>query len=171
MQIHAKRDPWISTPMHSHAPMEPEPSSPSLSKYQRISERLCATRPHMASGTQWLEDRQGELLPVPYFHVVFTMPPRRSHHAFQNKAAVYAILFKTAIEALTTPGANHRRLGGTSRNDDDAGARIGRVRRDSRTSRNKDSRRSHPRSSCLGPIHNNRDNENGRAQLVPGAVR
>jgi Putative transposase/Transposase zinc-binding domain len=60
---------------------------------------------------QWLAERQAELLPVPYFHLVFTMPAPMAAIAFQNKAAVYAILFKTAVEALTTLAANHRRLG------------------------------------------------------------
>jgi Putative transposase len=52
-----------------------------------------------------------ELLPVPYFHVVFTVPAPIGAMAFQNKAVVYAILFKAAAEALTTLAANPRRLG------------------------------------------------------------
>lgn len=47
---------------------------------------------------QWLAERQAELLPVPYFHVVFTVPAQIAEIAFQNKAAVYAILFKAASE-------------------------------------------------------------------------
>jgi hypothetical protein len=50
----------------------------------------------------WLADREAELLPVPYFHVVFTLPARVAAIAFHNKAAVYAILFRTAAEALLT---------------------------------------------------------------------
>jgi hypothetical protein len=64
-----------------------------------------------AARAQWLADRQAELLPVPYFHVVFTLPPPIAAIAFQNKAAVYAILFRTAVEAMTTLAANPRRLG------------------------------------------------------------
>jgi Putative transposase/Transposase zinc-binding domain len=64
-----------------------------------------------AARAQWLVDRQAELLPVPYFHVVFTLPPPVAAIAFQNKAAVYAILFKSAVEAMTTLAANPRRLG------------------------------------------------------------
>ena len=64
-----------------------------------------------AARAQWLADRQAELLPVPYFHVVFTLPAPIAAIAFQNKSAVYAILFKTAIEAMTTLAANPRRLG------------------------------------------------------------
>ena len=54
---------------------------------------------------------EAELLPVPYFHVVFTLPPPVAAIAFQNKAVVYAILFKSAVEAMTTLAANPRRLG------------------------------------------------------------
>jgi Putative transposase len=50
-------------------------------------------------------------LPVPYFHVVFTLPPPVAAIAFQNKAVVYAILFKSAVEAMTTLAANPRSLG------------------------------------------------------------
>ena len=64
-----------------------------------------------AARAQWLADRQAELLPVPYFHVVFTMPAPIAAIAFQNKATVYAILFSAAAEAMTTLAANPRRLG------------------------------------------------------------
>jgi hypothetical protein len=60
---------------------------------------------------QWLADRQAELLPVPYFHVVFTLPAPVAAIAFQNKAVVYAILFRTAAEALATVAADPRHLG------------------------------------------------------------
>jgi hypothetical protein len=58
-----------------------------------------------------LADRQAELLPVPYFHVVFTLPAAVGAIAYQNKAVVYTILFKAAAEAMTTLAANPRRLG------------------------------------------------------------
>src|SRR5436190_158552 len=45
---------------------------------------------------QWLADRRAELLPVPYFHVVFTVPAPVAAIALQNKAVVYDILFKAA---------------------------------------------------------------------------
>ncbi len=64
-----------------------------------------------AARAQWLAARQAELLPVPYFHVVFTVPAPIAAVAFQNKAAVYAILFAAAAEAMTTLAANPRRLG------------------------------------------------------------
>src|SRR5271170_7723063 len=53
----------------------------------------------------WLAARQAELLPVPYFHVVFTLPPAAAEIAFQNKAGVYAILMRTAAETLVTIAA------------------------------------------------------------------
>src|SRR4051812_16878943 len=59
----------------------------------------------------WLAERQAELLPVPYFHVVFTLPAPAAEIAFQNKAAVYAILFRAAAETLSTIAADPRHLG------------------------------------------------------------
>jgi Putative transposase/Transposase zinc-binding domain len=60
---------------------------------------------------EWLAARQAELLPVPYFHVVFTLPAAVAEIAFQNKAAVYAILFKAAAETLRTIAADPQYLG------------------------------------------------------------
>lgn len=60
---------------------------------------------------EWLAERQSELLPVPYFHVVFTLPAPIAAIAFQNKAVAYAILFRAATQAMTTLAANPRRLG------------------------------------------------------------
>jgi hypothetical protein len=60
---------------------------------------------------KWLADRQAELLPVPYFHVVFTLPAPAGEIAFQNKSIVYAILFRTAAETLATIAADPRHLG------------------------------------------------------------
>ncbi len=59
----------------------------------------------------WLEARQADLLPVPYFHVVFTVPAPVADIAFQNKAAVYAILFKAAADTLRTIAADPKHLG------------------------------------------------------------
>ncbi len=60
---------------------------------------------------EWLAARQAELLPVPYFHVVFTVPAAAAEIAFHNKAAVYAILFRAAAEALRGVAADPRHLG------------------------------------------------------------
>ena len=64
-----------------------------------------------AARAAWLAERQGELLPVPYFHLVFTLPVPAAEIAFQNKAVVYAILFKAAAETLSTIAADQRHLG------------------------------------------------------------
>jgi hypothetical protein len=59
----------------------------------------------------WLEARQADLLPAPYFHVVFTVPAQVAEIAFQNKAAVYAILFRAAAETLRRIAADPKHLG------------------------------------------------------------
>src|SRR4249920_1712721 len=59
----------------------------------------------------WLAARQAELLPVPYFHVVFTLPAPVAEIAFQNKETVYAILFRTAAETLRSIAADPKHLG------------------------------------------------------------
>ena len=59
----------------------------------------------------WVAARRAELLPVPYFHVVFTLPAPIGAIAFQNKAAVYAILFRAAAETLRLIAADPRHLG------------------------------------------------------------
>ncbi len=64
-----------------------------------------------AARAAWLAARQAELLPVPYFHIVFTLPAPIGAVAFQNKAVVYAILFRAAAQAMTALAANPRRLG------------------------------------------------------------
>src|SRR5215207_1772750 len=60
---------------------------------------------------EWLEARQADLLPVPYFHVVFTVPAPIAEIAFHNKAVVYAILFTAAAETLRIIAADPRHLG------------------------------------------------------------
>src|SRR5215211_5105066 len=59
----------------------------------------------------WLEQRQADLLPVPYDHVVFTLPAPVAAVAFQNKAVVYDLLFRTAADTLLTIAADPRHLG------------------------------------------------------------
>ncbi|HME85588.1 MAG TPA: IS91 family transposase [Roseiarcus sp.] len=62
-----------------------------------------------AARAEWLAARQAELLPVPYFHVVFTLPPAAAEIAFQNKQTVYGLLMRAAAQALMTLAAE--RLG------------------------------------------------------------
>jgi Transposase zinc-binding domain len=63
-----------------------------------------------AARTAWLVERQAELLPVQYFHVVFTLPAPAAEIAFQNKEADSAILFKAAAETLSTIAADPKHL-------------------------------------------------------------
>ena len=59
----------------------------------------------------WLEARKAELLPVPYFHVVFTLPAPLRAIAYQNKAKVYGLLFTAAAETLSTIARDPKHLG------------------------------------------------------------
>jgi hypothetical protein len=54
-----------------------------------------------AAARAWLAEREAELLPVPYFHVVFTLPASIARIAYQNKAVVYDLLFKVSAETLS----------------------------------------------------------------------
>jgi Putative transposase/Transposase zinc-binding domain len=64
-----------------------------------------------AAAQAWLADREAELLPVPYYHVVFTLPAPIADIAYQNKAEIYAILFKAAAQTLLTIAADPKHLG------------------------------------------------------------
>ena len=64
-----------------------------------------------SAARRWMEARQAELLPVDYYHVVFTLPAPIAALAYQNKAVVYAILFRAAAQTLLTIGADPKRLG------------------------------------------------------------
>jgi len=57
-----------------------------------------------AAAKQWLADREAELLPVPYYHLVFTLPAAIADIAYQNKAVVYDLLFKVSAETMLTIG-------------------------------------------------------------------
>jgi len=83
--------------------------------HQRIAYNSCRNRhcPRCQSlaRAQWLDDRQADLLPVPYFHVVFTVPQEIAAIAYQNKAVVYDILFQATAETLQTIAADPKHLG------------------------------------------------------------
>ncbi len=64
-----------------------------------------------AAARDWLAARQAELLPVRYFHVVFTLPVQIADIAYQNKAEIYGLLFKVAAETLITIAADPKHLG------------------------------------------------------------
>jgi Putative transposase/Transposase zinc-binding domain len=81
----------------------------------RISYNSCRNRHcpkcQAAAAKEWLADRRAELLPVPYFHVVFTLPGAIADIAFQNNAVVYDLLLKVAAETLITIAADPKHLG------------------------------------------------------------
>jgi Putative transposase/Transposase zinc-binding domain len=83
--------------------------------HQRVSFNSCRNRNcpkcQGLARAQWLQDRQAELLDVPYFHVVFTVPAQIEVIAFQNQTVVYDILFRAASETLRTIAADPKHLG------------------------------------------------------------
>ena len=83
--------------------------------HQRIAYNSCRDRhcPKCQSlvRAQWLADRQADLLPVDYFHVVFTVPQEIAAIAYQNKAMVYDLLFRATAETLRTIAADPKHLG------------------------------------------------------------
>ncbi len=64
-----------------------------------------------AAAKKWLAEREADLLPVPYYHLVFTLPAPIGDIAYQNKAVIYDILFKAAAEAVMTIAADPKHLG------------------------------------------------------------
>jgi hypothetical protein len=78
--------------------------------YNSCRNRHCPKR-QGAAARQWLEQREAELPPAAYYHVVFTLPASIGAIAFQNKAAVYDLLFRTAAETLVVIAADPKPLG------------------------------------------------------------
>ncbi len=87
----------------------------SACEQQQIAYNSCRNRHcpkcQASAAKQWLQDRKVELLPVEYFHVVFTLPAQISQIAYQNKSVIYALLLKTTAETLLTIAADPKRLG------------------------------------------------------------
>jgi Transposase zinc-binding domain/Putative transposase len=81
----------------------------------RIAYNSCRNRhcPKCQGATAWiwLAEREADLLPVGYFHVVFTLPAEVADIAWQNKAVVYDLLFRAASETMMTIAADPRHLG------------------------------------------------------------
>jgi hypothetical protein len=78
--------------------------------YNSCRNRHCPKCQSIAA-KDWLEAREADLLPVEYYHVVFTIPAPLRDIALQNKAVVYDILFKAVAETLLTLGDDPKRLG------------------------------------------------------------
>lgn len=85
--------------------------------HQHIAYNSCRNR-HCpkcqgAAAQNWMQARMEDLLPVQYFHVVFTLPSQIADIAYQNKAAVYGLLFKASSETLRIIAADPKHLGAT----------------------------------------------------------
>ena len=95
----------------------------------RVSYNSCRNRHcpkcQAAAAKEWLADRQAELLPVPYFHVVFTLPGPIADIAYHNQAVVYDLLLKTAAETLITIAPTGQARGLKAHDPKHLGARIG----------------------------------------------
>jgi len=83
--------------------------------HQQIAYNSCRNRHcpkcQAAARREWMEERQTELLPVEYFHVVFTLPEQLSALALQNKRMVYGLLFRAASQTLLEIAADPKHLG------------------------------------------------------------
>jgi hypothetical protein len=78
--------------------------------YNSCRDRHCPKCQGAAART-WLAERQAELLPVGYFHLVFTLPKPIADIAYQNKRVIYDLLFKASAEAMLTIAADPKHLG------------------------------------------------------------
>jgi len=78
--------------------------------YNSCRDRHCPKCQGVAA-RQWLEEREAELLPVEYYHVVFTLPAPIGAIAYHNKSVIYALLFQAAAETLLTIAADPKHLG------------------------------------------------------------
>lgn len=87
-----------------------EDCSHTLIAYNSCRNRHCP-KCQGAAAREWLAAREAELLPVPYYHVVFTLPAPIADIAYQNKAVIYDLLFKVSAETLLTIAADPKHLG------------------------------------------------------------
>jgi Putative transposase/Transposase zinc-binding domain len=78
--------------------------------YNSCRNRHCPKCQALAKA-QWLDDRRAELLPVEYFHVVFTLPEEMAAIAYQNQRVLYNLLFRATAETLRTIAADPKHLG------------------------------------------------------------
>ena len=115
--------------MVSHGPFQPGPKGPRRADFPvdsplentphkagngdlsvTCADRHCPKCQSLARA-KWLEKRQAELLPVEYFHVVFTLPEPLAKLSLQNKQETYNLLFRATAETLLTIAADPQHLG------------------------------------------------------------
>jgi hypothetical protein len=78
--------------------------------YNSCRDRHCP-KCQAAASRDWLAEREAELLPIAYFHIVYTLPAPIADIAYQNKAVIYDLLFKAAAETTITIAADPKHLG------------------------------------------------------------
>src|SRR5262245_24849374 len=101
---------WASTDMDMPPPAPSWPIAKALPSQANTSpSRSPGCFPHKTA--RWRRLRKAELLPVPYFHVVFTLPAAIADIAYQNKAVIYDLLFKALADTLITIAADPKHLG------------------------------------------------------------
>jgi hypothetical protein len=89
---------------------ENEACGHTLISYNSCGNRHCP-KCQAAAARRWLSEREAELLPVPYFHVVYTLPSELRDIAYQNKRVVYNLLMKAAADTMLAIAADPKRLG------------------------------------------------------------
>jgi Putative transposase/Transposase zinc-binding domain len=89
---------------------ENEKCAHTIIAYNSCRNRHCP-KCQSTAATEWLAARQADLLPVPYFHVVFTLPAAIADIAYQNKAVIYDILFTASAETMVAIAADPKHLG------------------------------------------------------------
>ena len=87
-----------------------EKCSHTLIAYNSCRNRHCP-KCQGAAAREWLAEREAELLPVPYYHVVFTLPAAIADIAYQNKAVIYDILFTASVETMSALTADGQKIG------------------------------------------------------------
>ena len=101
----------LITPVHSLVAIARNRWSQSIGTTGRNQSEQVVAITRWAHARQWLAERQADLLPVGYFHIVFTLPAAIADIAYQNKAVIYDLLFKASAETMITIAADPKHLG------------------------------------------------------------
>jgi hypothetical protein len=104
-----------SAALGGHSPRCSACAEPQIA-YNSCRNRHCP-KCQSSAALRWLQARQADLLPVEYYHVVFTLPAPISAIAYTNKEILYGLLFDVAAETLRTIAADPKHLGGQDRRD------------------------------------------------------
>lgn len=122
---------------------------------------------------RWLEQREAELLPFPYFHIVFTLPKQIGYLALQNARTIYNILFRAAAQTLLETAADPSLLGasiGFSASDDSSASNRHASRSDGRHSPLPLPHHLPPRACCAVEVFLLEDGQTEQAGLAASPV-